>query len=266
MKNIIILTILLNIGTNGFSQNKSICGEIDYSQIKNLGALLTENYSLKFNDEISFYEEINIKSSQNEFEIEDKENEGGSTNRTNKTIIGRNNLTPKFYFNSNGDFYFMDNFANNNLFVKENNNKWNWKLHQETKQIGDFTCQKATISFRGRNYIAWFTNEIPVPFGPWKFQGLSGLILEVYDTNKIFHIYTNKIKINKVTDCDIRKIDKNQLKESMNILEYQNKKEKLINVELAKLTSRMPKGFKVPKFDKNCENCPKPLEIFDEEN
>jgi len=52
----------------------------------------------------------------------------------------------------------------------------------------------------------------------------------------------------------------------MSILEYQKKKEELINAELTKLASRMPKGFKVPKFDKNCEDCPKPLEIFDEKN
>ncbi len=266
MRKILVITIILNITFIGFSQNNRLCREVSYTQIKNFGLPLTGKYLLIFNNKTSLYEEMNIKASQEKHETKDEENEYGSTNRTNMTIIGRTNLTPKFYYNSNNNFYFMDNFANRNLFVKENINKWSWKLQNETKKIGDFTCQKATIRFRGRDYIAWFTNEIPVTFGPWKFQGLSGLILEVYDTDKVFHIYANEIKINKDANCNIRKIDKNLLNGAMSIQEYQNKKEEIINAEFSKLASRMPKGFKTPKLDKNCEDCPKPLEIFNEEN
>lgn len=57
-----------------------------------------------------------------------------------------------------------------------------WKVERETKRINKYLCQKATCYFKGRNYIAWFTTEIPVSFGPWKLQGLPGLILEASDT------------------------------------------------------------------------------------
>ena len=88
-------------------------------------------------------------------------------------------------------FYFSEVWEKTSIIVKEDDFSWNWKLNNDTKKIGNFNCQKATIKFRGRNYTAWFTNEIPVRYGPWKFQGLSGLILEVYDDDFFLHIITN---------------------------------------------------------------------------
>lgn len=61
-----------------------------------------------------------------------------------------------------------------------------WSIEDSLKTIGEYTAQKATCRFRGRDYVAWFTSEIPLPYGPWKFQGLPGLILSVYDTENYF--------------------------------------------------------------------------------
>lgn len=62
--------------------------------------------------------------------------------------------------------------------------KQNWKISAETGQIAGYKCTKAICSFRGRNYVAWFTREIPVNAGPWKFHGLPGLIVKVHDTQE----------------------------------------------------------------------------------
>lgn len=59
----------------------------------------------------------------------------------------------------------------------------NWNITNTTKKIGSFTAKLATTNFRGRNYSAWFTEEIPYSDGPWKFSGLPGLILEVVSEN-----------------------------------------------------------------------------------
>ncbi|MEO9571229.1 MAG: GLPGLI family protein [Polaribacter sp.] len=84
-----------------------------------------------------------------------------------------------------------------------------WELGSETKQIGNYTCFKATLmkdvnpldfsNFRGRRdnnnkkeqetekdkkpkqieITAWYTPQIPVSNGPAEYWGLPGLILEV---------------------------------------------------------------------------------------
>lgn len=58
---------------------------------------------------------------------------------------------------------------------------FNWVIHSEKKNIFGYSCQKATTNFGGRSWEAWFTSRIPVSDGPWKFRGLPGLILQVFD-------------------------------------------------------------------------------------
>lgn len=60
-----------------------------------------------------------------------------------------------------------------------------WSFNdEETDSIIGYDCRKATVEFAGRSYIAWFTPEIPLPFGPYKFGGLPGLILKLEDAER----------------------------------------------------------------------------------
>lgn len=61
-----------------------------------------------------------------------------------------------------------------------------WKMLPETEMIGEYPCMTATTSFRGREWKVWFTPELPVNFGPWKLDGLPGLILKVQDSRGDF--------------------------------------------------------------------------------
>jgi GLPGLI family protein len=78
------------------------------------------------------------------------------------------------------------------IYVKEVCPKMNWKIEKETKKIGSLLCKKATTTFRGRTYTAWFAPDIALPYGPWKLNGLPGLIVEAYDTDKyVFWYFKN---------------------------------------------------------------------------
>ena len=61
-----------------------------------------------------------------------------------------------------------------------------WEIFPDTMTVLGYLCFKATTSFRGRNYIAWFTMDIPINEGPWKIYGLPGLILRLEDEDGLF--------------------------------------------------------------------------------
>lgn len=58
-----------------------------------------------------------------------------------------------------------------------------WTVGDSIKSILGYECVMAETDFHGRHWTAWFTPEIPVQDGPWKFRGLPGLILEAYSGN-----------------------------------------------------------------------------------
>ena len=59
-----------------------------------------------------------------------------------------------------------------------------WELFPDTMTILSYLCHKATCRFKGRDYIVWFTTDIPRSEGPWKLCGLPGLILYAEDSQK----------------------------------------------------------------------------------
>lgn len=59
-----------------------------------------------------------------------------------------------------------------------------WESLPGDTTLLDYPCRRAKTHFRGRDFIAWYTDELPFSVGPWKFSGLPGLILCVYDTQR----------------------------------------------------------------------------------
>lgn len=76
---------------------------------------------------------------------------------------------------------YLTYLANNKLIVDENN-EFIWKLLPNYSLILGYKVQEAETTFRGRTWRAWFSSDLPISDGPYKFRGLPGLIFKVYDT------------------------------------------------------------------------------------
>ena len=59
--------------------------------------------------------------------------------------------------------------------------QFDWTLLPDTVTVCGYVCRKAEATFRGIRWTAWYAPEIPLGIGPWKFNGLPGLVLWAYD-------------------------------------------------------------------------------------
>lgn len=140
-----------------------------------------ELFSLQvLNDRAFFISEKAIKFDsifQNEFQ---KATISGNTNVNFKGISFPKTKFPYTIIQSNNNIQYFERIGMTLLFYKEPIIT-NWKLINEQKVINSFNCKKAEINYKGRNWIAWYSTEIPIPYGPYKFTGLPGLIVKISD-------------------------------------------------------------------------------------
>lgn len=94
-----------------------------------------------------------------------------------------------------GKMTVTDFIVSNDYLYEDSLDIQKWTLSEDsTKNILGYECQQASCDFRGRQWTAWFALGIPVNEGPWKFRGLPGLIMEVYDRGEQEHFIINGIE------------------------------------------------------------------------
>ncbi|UOE39383.1 GLPGLI family protein [Chryseobacterium oryzae] len=113
----------------------------------------------------------------------------------NEDFILKKGFNLKFISN-NSLIEYKTSLPQKRALVSDSLPNFNWKILNDTKIILGYNCQKASIVFRGRKYDVYFTKDIPIDKGPWKFNSLPGLILEVSDQNKFFKFEATKIFLN----------------------------------------------------------------------
>ncbi len=94
-----------------------------------------------------------------------------------------------------GKITFTDVIPSDTYKYEEDLNLFEWNITSDTGTFCNYKAQKATCEFGGRSWIAWFSPDIPYSDGPYKFNGLPGLIVKVYDTRN--HYVFELISIGK---------------------------------------------------------------------
>ena len=176
-----------------------------------------KTYLLTFNKEESLYKE-------------DKQLESPQTSGMMIVMIDGGGSDILYKNTKNADFTNQNEVFGKVFLVEDEIEKRDWVLTSETKNIGDYTCYKATMTREQEvvesrmsfnedeniqdeeekepvmeeiTVVAWYAPEIPVNNGPARYQGLPGLILEINDGS--LTLLCSKIVLNPKDKIDITK-------------------------------------------------------------
>lgn len=130
--------------------------------------------------------------------------------------VNKKDYYSKILFNLNSNLLIENRFDRRGtkkfLSIKEDIPQIKWNILNETKQISGYICKVATTKFRGRNYYAYFTEQIPISYGPWKFNGLPGLIISISDDDNIYRWDLKSVKKKDSMDKQLKKFNEDRSK------------------------------------------------------
>lgn len=219
MKKIITLTCLLITVSIVFSQEKTIDNaylkcQYEHTYLKDTLDLSTRNdlFILQIGENISkcysyytFQFDSLVKTPDSKRVMTDIFNKSlqdfGKHKNRNKFLnsFPRTRSRTIVYKNHpQGKMTVTDKVGSDKIIYEDTLSAQSWSITDSTKTVLRYACQQATSNFRGRQWTAWFTTDVPVSDGPWKFGGLPGLIMEVYDKGR--HYYFTIIGLEKVTE------------------------------------------------------------------
>ena len=229
------------------SKNDKNYGKVTYERILNFDSNpKTTTFNLFFNPDFSIFYEERIEptedatlkpSSDDEFDLSFDVKFNGS-----KYIV----LTDFKKDSIQSQVSLFRNGKQKTYIVEEKIKKVKWNIVEEFKTISGFKAQKAIGLFRGRQYVAWFTNEIPIKYGPWKLNGLPGLILNVTDDKNEVMFYAKAIKVpfnsNSITKNNFQfNIDFDRI----SLAEYAKFKKQQVEEVKKLFSSKLPRGAKM---------------------
>lgn len=189
-------------------------------------------------------------------------------NGTEKIFLENQNLRNKYSTGLFSNYQLFINYPKNKItttdaiiadkfIYEEGIENVKWDITNDTMNYMNYLCQKATCSFRGRNYIAWFAPSIPINKGPYKFQGLPGLILKISDTKKNYvyectdiiimeekyPIIINKDNFIKTSRSAFRKAFKNSFENPLQSISNANVRIRVINADSNSPKADLSKGI-----------------------
>lgn len=132
-----------------------------------------------------------------------------------------------------------------------------WNIVEDsTATVLGYECMMAECDYHGRHWKAWFAQEIPISFGPWKLRRLPGLILKADADGGFSFVATGLERSDRTMTPMYKKEDyaKVDRKKALEDAEYfQNNQESILNAQgqHVKIYVLDDNGNKVdvPKYD-----------------
>ncbi|UPT70457.1 MAG: GLPGLI family protein [Flavobacterium sp. JAD_PAG50586_2] len=184
---------IILVVSNLFAQQKDKPAiQVQYFESIKYRPTIVNNYDgiLSIQNEFSFYTSKFINT-EKIFKTDDSSDDEIIVD--NKKVKFTNEIFINTLSNELTENLFEEIILKKSYSVYENIPKMKWLFLKGDKKFNNMNCKKAQTTFRGRTYIAWYTLEIPVSIGPWKFSGLPGLILSIEDTEKVYKWEIKKI-------------------------------------------------------------------------
>ena len=103
---------------------------------------------------------------------------------------------------NNKSLYDKKFYSATSYYYEEPLPEFEWRVNEEISDtIIGYPCKTAECFFRGRHWKVWFSEDLPMPYGPWKFHGLPGMILKAEDISGAHKFVAEEIIDNKCQIC-----------------------------------------------------------------
>lgn len=208
IKNILlIVAVFASFNVVGFAQNepaKRIIYDFSFqrdtndvnSKTKNQYALDVFEHHSKFVSFTKLKQDIYLDSMTKAIEAQ-----GGLQNiksiNINKSNMGTGGLYEIYKFDD-GKIKFQQKFLREIYGYEEDMTKLNWTITDHTEKYARYNCQMAKLNYGGRTWNALFTTDISINNGPYKFSGLPGLIVKMWDDKN--HCVFELAEIKNISD------------------------------------------------------------------
>ncbi|RYG22343.1 MAG: GLPGLI family protein [Chitinophagaceae bacterium] len=198
--NLNLVLCMILIGTNAFAQKPDkVLARVNYTYTSKTdtlktGKARTENMILFIGKNASLY------SSRNKIAYELSEDQKNLARAIARSSTGGGapsiiqidrsagdwlTRTNYLFFNKEKKMMVKEEILGTSYLIEEKTPEINWKITKDTATFSGIACQKATTNYEGQNWTASFAPDLPFQAGPWKLQGLPGLIIDAFNETKI---------------------------------------------------------------------------------
>lgn len=178
------ILLLISITNFFYSQQKETpLIMFQYHETENQASPVTNNYigTVFFKGDISYY--------KSEYKNSEANNNGVDDNTIlikELDVLPMNEIITNRKTKELVESRYESKFVKKSYSVSEDYPQFKWTILPGKRMIKNMECKSASTTFRGRKYVAWYSEKYPINVGPWKFNGLPGLIISVEDSEGVY--------------------------------------------------------------------------------